>query len=108
MAETLNLTRALISYTLAKTAIGTPAITGKLASAKKNDYAPQFKVRLMHKDFGLVLAAAARSGLAMPATKAAAAINTAEAASGGEEDFSAVIRRMEQEAVAASLLRPVA
>src|SRR6266851_4348858 len=108
LGVTLNLPRDLPLDTLAKTAVVAPAHTGKLASVKKNDYAPQFKVRLMHKDFGLVLAAAARSGLAMPATEAAAAINTAEAASGGEEDFSAVIRRMEQEAVAASLLRPVA
>ncbi len=108
LGVTLDLPRDLLLDTLAKTAVVAPAHTGKLASAKKNDYAPQFKVRLMHKDFGLVLAAAARSGLAMPATEAAAAINTAEAASGGEEDFSAVIRRMEQEAVAASLLRPVA
>jgi hypothetical protein len=34
----------------------------------------------------------------MPATEGAAAINSAEAAVGGEEDFSAVIRRMEQAA----------
>src|SRR6266849_8718929 len=108
LGSRLNLPRDLLFDTLAKTAVVAPAHTGKLASAKKNDYAPQFKVRLMHKDLGLVLAAAARSGLAMPATEAAAAINTAEATSGGEEDFSAVIRRMEQEAVAASLLRPVA
>jgi 3-hydroxyisobutyrate dehydrogenase-like beta-hydroxyacid dehydrogenase len=53
----------------------------------------------MRKDFGLVLAAAAQSGLSMPATVAAAGINAAEAASGGEEDFSAVVRRMENEAV---------
>jgi 3-hydroxyisobutyrate dehydrogenase-like beta-hydroxyacid dehydrogenase len=50
----------------------------------------------MRKDFGLVLDAAAQFGLSMPATEAAAAINSEEAASGSEEDFSAVIRRMEQ------------
>jgi len=32
----------------------------------------------------------------MPATEMAAVINAAEAAAGGEEDFSAVIRRMEE------------
>lgn len=102
----LNLPRDLLLDTLAKTAVVAPAHAGKLASAKKDDYAPQFRVRLMHKDFGLVLAAAARSGLSMPATEAAAAINAAEAASGGEEDFSAVIRRMEHGAVAESVLPP--
>jgi 3-hydroxyisobutyrate dehydrogenase-like beta-hydroxyacid dehydrogenase len=104
----LDLPRDLLLDTLAKTAVVSPAHIGKLASARKDDYAPQFAVRLMHKDFGLVLAAAARSGLSMPATEAAAAVNAAEAASGGEEDFSAVIRRMEHGAVAESNSAPVA
>jgi len=73
-----------------------PAHVGKLATAKKRDYAPQFPARLMHKDFGLVLAAAAHAGLSMPTTEAAAAINAAGAASEADEDFSVVIRRMER------------
>src|SRR4029077_18575156 len=93
---TLDLPRDVLFDTLAKTAVVAPAHVGKLAMAKKHDYSPQFPVRLMHKDFGLVLAAAARAGLSMPATEAAAAINSAEAASEGEEDFSVVIRWMER------------
>jgi 3-hydroxyisobutyrate dehydrogenase-like beta-hydroxyacid dehydrogenase len=108
LGVSLDLPRDLLLDTLAKTAVVAPAHAGKLATAKKNDYAPQFRVRLMHKDFGLVLAAAARSGLSMPATEAAAAINAAEAESGGEEDFSAVIRRMEHGAIAESALPPAA
>jgi 3-hydroxyisobutyrate dehydrogenase len=104
----LELPRDLLFDTLAKTAVVAPAHAGKLASAKRDDYAAQFPVRLMRKDFGLVLVAAARSGLSMPATKAAAAINAAEAASGGEEDFSAVVRRMEHDAGAESKLPPAA
>jgi 3-hydroxyisobutyrate dehydrogenase-like beta-hydroxyacid dehydrogenase len=104
----LDLPRDLLFDTLAKTAVVAPAHTGKLASAKKDDYAPQFPVRLMRKDFGLVLDAAAHSGLSMPATKAAAAVNTAEAASGAEEDFSAVVRRMEHNTVAENTLPPAA
>jgi 3-hydroxyisobutyrate dehydrogenase-like beta-hydroxyacid dehydrogenase len=99
LGSSLGLPRDLLFDTLAKTAVVAPAHTGKLATAKEDDYAPQFPIRLMRKDFGLVLAAAAQSGLLMPATVAAAAINAAEAASGGEEDFSAVIRRMENKAV---------
>ena len=99
LGSSLGLPRDLLFDTLAKTAVVAPAHTGKLATAKADDYAPQFPIRLMRKDFGLVLAAAAQSGLSMPATVAAAAINAAEAASGGEEDFSAVVRRMENEAV---------
>lgn len=108
LGASLDLPRDLLLDTLAKTAVVAPAHAGKIANAKKDDYAPQFPVRLMHKDFGLVLAAAARSGLSMPATEAAAAINAAEAAAGGEEDFSAVIRRMEHGAVAERVLPPVA
>ncbi len=104
----LDLPRDLLFDTLAKTAVVAPAHTGKLASAKRDDYAPQFPVRLMRKDFGLVLAAAAHSGLSMPVTAAAAAINAAEAGSGGEEDFSAVVRRMEHGAGAERHLPPVA
>jgi 3-hydroxyisobutyrate dehydrogenase-like beta-hydroxyacid dehydrogenase len=104
----LDLPRDLLLDTLAKTAVVAPAHTGKLATAKKNDYAPQFPIRLMHKDFGLVLAAAKQSGLSMPATEAAFAVNSAEAASGIEEDFSAVIRLMEQLAGADKALPPAA
>jgi len=95
LGSRLDLPRDLVLDTLAKTAVVAPALTAKLASAKKDDYTPQFAVRLMHKDFGLILAAASQFGLSMPATEAAAAINSKEAASGIEEDFSAVVHRME-------------
>ena len=98
LGSKLDLPRDLLFDTLAKTAVVAPAHTGKLATAKNHDYSPQFPVRLMRKDFGLVLDAAAQFGLSMPATEAAAAINSAEAAAGREEDFSAVIRWMEQQA----------
>jgi 3-hydroxyisobutyrate dehydrogenase-like beta-hydroxyacid dehydrogenase len=98
LGRALDLPRDLLLDTLAKTAVVAPAFAGKMVSAKLHDYTPQFPVRLMEKDFRLVLAAAARAGLDLPATEAAAAVNAAEAASGGEEDFSAVIRRMERQA----------
>jgi 3-hydroxyisobutyrate dehydrogenase-like beta-hydroxyacid dehydrogenase len=98
LGRELGLPRELLFDTLAKTAVVAPAFAGKMMTARQHDYTPQFPVRLMHKDFRLILAAAARAGLDMPATEAAAAVNAAEAASGGEEDFSAVIRRMEPQA----------
>jgi 3-hydroxyisobutyrate dehydrogenase len=100
LGERLGLPRDLLLDTLSKTAVVAPAHAGKLATAKKNDYTPQFPIRLMRKDFGLILAVAAPHGLSMPVTEAAAAVNSAEADSGIEEDFSAVIRRMEQQAAA--------
>src|ERR1700680_5010628 len=96
LGSTLDLPRDLLFDTLAKTAVVAPAHLGKLTTATQRDYSPQFPIRLMRKDFGLVLAAAAQLGLWMPATEAAAAINASEAESGIEEDFSAVIRRMER------------
>ncbi len=98
LGSKLGLPREALFDTLAKTAVVSPVQAAKLATAKQNDYAPQFPVRLMDKDFRLILDAAAQVHLSMPATEGAAAINSAEAAVGGEEDFSAVIRRMEQAA----------
>jgi 3-hydroxyisobutyrate dehydrogenase len=97
LGDGLGLPRNLLLDTLAKTAVVAPAHAGKLATAKRNNFAPQFPLRLMQKDFHLILTAAAHCGLPMPATEAAAAVNSAEAETGGEEDFSAVIRRMEQQ-----------
>jgi 3-hydroxyisobutyrate dehydrogenase-like beta-hydroxyacid dehydrogenase len=98
LGSKLGLPREALFDTLAKTAVVSPVQAAKLATAKQNDYSPQFPVRLMDKDFKLILAAAAQVQLWMPATERAAAVNAAEAAVGGEEDFSAVIRRMEQAA----------
>ena len=108
LGVSLGLPRDLLFDTLTKTAVVSPVQAGKLASAKEHDYTPQFPIRLMKKDFGLALSAAARAGLSLPATEAAAFVNTAEAASGGEEDFSAVVRRMEQETRAENSLPPAA
>jgi 3-hydroxyisobutyrate dehydrogenase-like beta-hydroxyacid dehydrogenase len=96
LGSRMDLPRDLLYDTLAKTAVVPPALAGKLATAARRDFTPQFPLRLMHKDFGLIIAAAAESGLFMPATESAAAVNAAEAASGSDEDFSAVIRTMEQ------------
>jgi len=95
----LGLPRELLFDALAKTAVVAPAHKGKIASAKWEDYTPQFPLRLMQKDFGLILNEAARVGVSMPATEAAA-INFDEAGSDREEDFSIVVRRMEQTAKA--------
>ena len=73
-----------------------PAHVGKLAAVAINDYRPQFPLRLMHKDFQLILRASAQEHVFMPATVAAFRVNSDELAHNGEEDFSAVLRRMEE------------
>ena len=62
------------------------------------DYSPQFPLRLMNKDFGLILKLAAAVGAPMPATRAAFEINAAQSEAGNEQDFSAVILQMENQA----------
>jgi 3-hydroxyisobutyrate dehydrogenase-like beta-hydroxyacid dehydrogenase len=108
LGDRLGLRRDLFFDVLAKTAVVAPAHAGKLASAKRSDYTPQFPIRLMHKDFRLVLDAATRLGLVMPATEAAAAVNAAETAGDREEDFSAVVRRMELQSDEEGPLPPAA
>jgi 3-hydroxyisobutyrate dehydrogenase-like beta-hydroxyacid dehydrogenase len=91
----LGLSRDLLFDTLGKTAVVAPAHLGKLPAAMRNDYTPQFPLRLMRKDFDLILSKAAELGVEMPTTLAASECNT-EAVRGAEADFSAVIWLMEQ------------
>ena len=91
----MGLSHDLLFDTLGKTAVVAPAHLGKLATAKRNEYTPQFPLRLMRKDFDLILSKSAELDVEMPATLAASECN-AEAVRGGEADFSAVIRLMEQ------------
>jgi 3-hydroxyisobutyrate dehydrogenase-like beta-hydroxyacid dehydrogenase len=70
---------------------------GKLERAMKSDYSPQFPIRLMNKDFGLILNLAAAVGARMPATGAAFEVNARQSDEGTEQDFSAVILQMEKQ-----------
>src|SRR5271166_6009675 len=96
LGEKAGLDRERLLEVLAKPAVVAPAHVGKLARLATNDYSPQFPLRLMHKDFQLILDAAAQEKFAMPATEAAFRVNSDELAHSGEEDFSAVLRRMEE------------
>jgi 3-hydroxyisobutyrate dehydrogenase-like beta-hydroxyacid dehydrogenase len=59
------------------------------------DFTPQFPLRLMNKDFGLILSLAATVGARVPATEAAFEVNARRSDEGKEEDFSAVMLQME-------------
>lgn len=96
LGEKAGLDRKRLLEVLSKTAVIAPAHLGKLAKIAINDYTPQFPLRLMNKDFELILNAAARDQVRMPATEAAFYVNSEELAGGDEEDFSAVMRRMEE------------
>jgi 3-hydroxyisobutyrate dehydrogenase len=108
LGAALGLPRDLLFDTLAKTAVVSPVQAFKLASSKRRDYTTQFPIQWMHKDLGLALGAATRASLSLPATEAAARVNSAETANGRQEDFSAVMRQMEGQVAAESSLPPAA
>jgi 3-hydroxyisobutyrate dehydrogenase-like beta-hydroxyacid dehydrogenase len=98
LGEKAGLERNRLLGVLSETAVVAPAHVGKLARAMKSDFSPQFPLRLMNKDFGLILDLAGALGVPMPATRAAYAVNAMQSEQGGEQDFSAVILQMEKQA----------
>src|ERR1700730_10230062 len=97
LGEKAGLDRNRLLDVLSQTAVVAPAHAGKLQRARKSDYSPQFPIRLMNKDFRLILNLAAAVGAQMPATRAAFEINAAQSAEAIEQDFSAVILQMEKQ-----------
>jgi 3-hydroxyisobutyrate dehydrogenase len=95
LGEKSGLDRRRLLEVLSKTAVVAPAHVGKLTKAMENDYRPQFAVGLMNKDFRLILETAAAVHAPMPTAAAAFSINAAEFADHPDNDFSAVIRLME-------------
>ncbi|MDQ1389336.1 MAG: hypothetical protein QOF56_2790 [Acidobacteriaceae bacterium] len=102
LGEKAGLDRNRLLNVLSETAVVAPAHVGKLQRALKSDYSPQFPIRLMNKDFGLILNLAAAVGARMPAAGAAFEINARQTDEGAEQDFSAVILQMEKSAHLAS------
>jgi 3-hydroxyisobutyrate dehydrogenase len=98
LGEKAGLDRNRLLDVLSQTAVVAPAHAGKLQRAKKSDYSPQFPIRLMNKDFGLIFNLAAAVGVRMPAANAAFEINARQSDEGAEQDFSAVILQMEKQA----------
>lgn len=103
LGEKAGLGRSRLLEVLSETAVVAPAHLGKLARAQKSDYSPQFPLRLMNKDFGLILNLAAAVGAHMPAARASYEVNAKQLeqdkAQGKEQDFSAVILQMENRAL---------
>ena len=98
LGEKAGLDRHRLLDVLSQTAVVAPAHVGKLQRAMTGDYSPQFPLRLMNKDLGLILHLAAAVGAQMPATHAAFEVNSAQLTQANEQDFSAVIQQMEKQA----------
>jgi len=97
LGEKAGLERNRLLEVLSQTAVVAPAHVGKLQRALNHDFTPQFPLRLMNKDFGLILSLAAAVGARVPATDAAFEVNSRRSDEGKEEDFSAVILQMERQ-----------
>jgi 3-hydroxyisobutyrate dehydrogenase len=98
LGEKAGLDRHRLLEVLSYTAVVAPAHLGKLQRAMNGDYSPQFPLRLMNKDFGLIFNLAASLGVRMPAAAAAFEVNARQSDLGAEQDFSAVILQMEKQA----------
>jgi 3-hydroxyisobutyrate dehydrogenase-like beta-hydroxyacid dehydrogenase len=96
LGEKAGLEKRLLLDVLAETAVLTPGQKSKLENVKREEYPINFALSLMHKDFNLVLSHAYNLSVSMPATAAAQQMYTAAMAKGMDEDFSIMIRFMEE------------
>ena len=96
LGEKAGIDRTRLLDILSQTAVIAPAHLGKLTRAAHEDYSPQFPLRLMNKDFHLILKEAELLNVPMPATVAAFGVNSIESTDNAEADFSVVIDRMEK------------
>jgi 3-hydroxyisobutyrate dehydrogenase-like beta-hydroxyacid dehydrogenase len=81
---------------LGQMSVVSPAQKAKLENARRESYPPTFPLQHMDKDFGLIAELAMEAHVPLPATAAAHQMTKAAHARGREEDFSTVIRLMEQ------------
>ena len=95
-----GLERERLIEVLGGTAVLSPSQKSKLENARKGAYPATFPLRLMFKDFALILRQAMELSVPMPITAAAEQVCAAEyarqSAAGIDEDFSSVIRTMER------------
>jgi 3-hydroxyisobutyrate dehydrogenase-like beta-hydroxyacid dehydrogenase len=76
LGERMGLDRSRMLQVLAHTAVVAPAHQGKLVRAEHDDFSPQFPLRLMGKDFKLILDEAYELQVSMPATTASCAVKS--------------------------------
>ena len=93
-----GLDTALMLGALGSTSVVSPAQKGKFENIARGEFPVAGPLRMMSKDFGLILRLAESLPVAMPALAVAKQIYTVEQArsQGREEDFSAVVRTMQE------------
>src|SRR6266496_3048704 len=96
LGEKAGLEKGLLLDVLGQTTVLTAGQKSKLANVKHEQYPTQFALSLQHKDLGLILSEADEVSVSMPATAAAQQMYNAALAKGMDEDFSIMIKFMEQ------------
>jgi 3-hydroxyisobutyrate dehydrogenase-like beta-hydroxyacid dehydrogenase len=96
LGEKAGLDKGLLLDVLGQTTVLTAGQKAKLANVKSEQYPTQFALSLQHKDLRLILNEADEISVSMPATAAAHQMYTAALAKGMDEDFSIMIKFMEQ------------
>jgi len=103
LGEKAGVEKGLLLDVLGQTAVLTPGQKSKLENVRREQYPTNFALSLMHKDFSLVLSRAYDLSVSMPATAAAQQMYTAAMAKGMDEDFSIMIKFMEELAALSTL-----
>jgi 3-hydroxyisobutyrate dehydrogenase-like beta-hydroxyacid dehydrogenase len=90
LGQHLLIDREILLDVLSKTAVVAPAMAGKFKKIRDGDYSPEFPLRLMSKDMGLVMDAARASGADLPAATVADSVLAANLRASGDLDLSAI------------------
>ncbi len=96
LGEKAGLEKEVLLDVLGQTAVLTAGQKAKLDNVRRERYPTQFALSLQHKDLRLILSEADEVSVPMPATAAAQQMYTAALAKGMDEDFSILIKFMEQ------------
>jgi 3-hydroxyisobutyrate dehydrogenase len=107
LGERAGLPRGHLLEAFAATSVLSPSQRSKFDNIQRDEYPATFPLRLMVKDFSLILQRALELAVAMPATAAAAQVAAAgrarEAAAQVEDDLSVVVRTMRLSALPTSI-----
>lgn len=100
LGERAGLNREVLLQVLSQTAVIAPAYSAKFSRVAQNDYSPQFPLAMMNKDFHLISKLAADVQAEMPATAASYQINSEAMVAHGNQDYSVVVKWMQEQATA--------
>jgi len=96
LGEKAGLEKDVLLDVLGQTAVLTAGQKAKLDNVRREQYPTQFALSLQHKDLRLIMNEADEVSVSMPATAVAMQMYTAALAKGMDEDFSIMIKFMEQ------------